>query len=291
MYRAFLPTYNVRNCVRTRNCFARRIIVFAALLSLLSLPNSVRAAGETASTIYFYSPETNINNYSLLKSEFDSYLSGHGQYQFQPFSKQDDFEAFVKGKGNCVLLVSSWHYRAMKDVLPMEPVLVGTINEVSTQKRILSVTRRVSDLESLRGRKVASAGSEDYTRTVLADMLGEERADLVASFKILVVPKDIDALMAVSFGMAKAALTTESSLGKLRRSNPKQHGLLMQLADSDGILLPVVAAPRGTDASVQGLLTVMEGMGKQSAGASCLKMIGLDQLKRIEDSERRILQQ
>ncbi len=34
-------------------------------------------------TVYFFSPETNINNFSSLKTEFDTYFGDKGK--FQPF--------------------------------------------------------------------------------------------------------------------------------------------------------------------------------------------------------------
>ena len=251
----------------------------------------VYAAGNTGTTIYFYSPETNINNFSSLKAEFDSYLAERGDYQLQPFSKQTDFEKFVTGKKDGVLLVSSWHYRKLRDLLRLEPILVGALKNQSTQKRVLSTKKKMKNLADLKGQKIASAGSKEYTTTILRSMLGAENQDLLDSFRILVVPKDIDALMAVSFGMAKAALTTESSLGKLRKINPKQHGLLRQLATSEEALRPVVAAPKGSVTGLQALLAVIEGMGDRPEGVKRLKMIGLDRMKKLEDSERRILQQ
>jgi len=242
-----------------------------------------------APTVYFYSPETNINHYSLLKTEFDTYLAGHGRYRFQPFSKQADFEKFVASKNEVVLLVSSWHFRKLRDTVPLEPVLVGVLRNGSTQRRVLSAKKSVEGLFSLGGQKITSAGSKEFTQTVLLSMLGDARRELVESFKILVVPKDIDALMAVSFGMSKAALTTEGSLDKLRKINPKKHGQLHQLASSEGALLPLVAVSKGSGARVQNLVAVIAAMGDKPEGAKCLKMIGLDGLRKLDDSQKRTL--
>jgi len=122
-------------------------------------------------------------------------------------------------------------------------------------------------------------------------MLGEARRELIGSFKILVVPKDIDALMAVSFGMAKAALTTEGSLDKLQKINPKKRDQLRQLASSEGALLPVVAVSEGSGAQVQNLLAVIAAMGDQPEGVKCLKMIGLDGLRKLDESQKRNLRE
>jgi hypothetical protein len=223
-------------------------------------------------TAYFYSAETNINNFSSLKTEFDAYLSTRGKYLFQPFSQKDTFEENVKSLRDGVLLLSSWHCKMLKDRLPMKPILVGLLNHRPAQTRLLSVKKNDAKMESLRNGSIASAGSEEYTRALLLSMLGEKNRDLVDSTKILIVPKDIDALLAVSFGMAKGALTTESSVSKLKAINPKQYGLLAQVAVSDGILLPVVAVRGNIDASMTRFLSVIEEMGENPAGVELLKM-------------------
>ena len=61
----------------------------------------VISSGAGKTMVYFYSSETNINNFKSLKIEFDRYLSKQGPYEFQPFSSREDFEKHVKDKENC----------------------------------------------------------------------------------------------------------------------------------------------------------------------------------------------
>jgi len=142
---------------------ARFLLPHLTLVLLGGLLPCGPCRAEPVPTIYFYSPETNINHYSLLKAEFDTYLVGHGRYQFQPFSKQADFEKFVAGRKNVVLLVSSWHFKKLRGTVPLEPVLVGVLRNESTQKRVLSSKKSVEGLFSLGGQKIASAGSKEFT--------------------------------------------------------------------------------------------------------------------------------
>ncbi len=240
-------------------------------------------------SIFFYSSETNINNFSMLKGEFDAYLAGQGGYRFQPFSKRVDFERFVLAEKHGLILVSSWHFRLLRQKVALDPVMVGVAAGQSTHRRVLSARNGIEGVAALRGQRIASAGSKDFTLTVLREILGPGQDDLLNSFKILVVPKDIDALMAVSFGMAKAALTAEGSVRKLAKINPKQHALLGPLAVSEGALLPVVAVLNSERATDRDLLTVIEGMGEDAEGAERLRMLGLDRLKRLNESERGLL--
>ena len=265
-------------------------IIRLSLLLLLSFLAFFNATAAFKYTVYFYSPEANINNFRSLKIEFDTYLLHFGAYQFQPFNDRKTFEKFITGRTDGVFLLSSWHYRTLKIQMPMEPILVGVSKGESTQKRVLSANMAVENIASLKGETVASAGSTEYTQNILRQMLGEERKELVTSLKVLPVPKDIDALIAVGFGMAKSALTMENSLAKLAVLNPKQHQRLRQLATSKEILLPIIAMPKSSDNNVKRLLTIIEEMGTETEGVQKLKMLSLDGWKRLDSSEKRMLE-
>jgi len=271
---------------------AAAAVVFAACLHCLLLPSSTaEAETEVGSAVFFYNSETNINNFSMLKGEFDAYLSTKGGHRFQPFSKRTDFERFVLARTQGVILVSSWHFQRLREQMALDPVMVGMSGNECTHKRVLTAKKSIPDATALRGQRIASAGSRDSTITALRKMLPPDQHELIDSLKILVVPKDIDALMAVSFGMAKAALTTEGSLHKLQKINPKQHELLHPLATSEGTLLPVVAVLKGASAGDRNLLAVIEAMGQRPEGVERLRMIGLDRLRKLDESEKQILLQ
>jgi hypothetical protein len=78
----------------------RFLILFSATAILLMglMVFCVISSGEGKIKIYFYSSETNINNFKSLKMEFHRYHSKFGLYEFQPFSARHVFEEHVKGK-------------------------------------------------------------------------------------------------------------------------------------------------------------------------------------------------
>jgi ABC-type amino acid transport substrate-binding protein len=168
----------------------------------------------------------------------------------------------------------------------MQARLVGVLKGKATYKKILTAKNNIINIDSLKGKVVASSGSEDYTKKILMQMHGEENKDIVGSMKILTVPKDIDALMAVGYGMADSALTTERSLTKLAAINPKQYGFLMSLSKSEEILLPIIAAPAQSDEKIRLLIAIIEEMGTALDGKRKLKMLGVDGWKKVEELER-----
>jgi hypothetical protein len=248
------------------------------------------ALASTGQTIFFYNPETSVDNFAALKTEFDTYLAGQGGYSFQPFNDRTTFEKMLMGKPAGVYLLSSWHYSRLSEKIPLEPVLVGTAKGEFLQRKTLTA-KDVSDVAGLQGATIAGAGTEDYLRNLLRQMLGPDKEALVGSFKLLTVPKDLDALMAVGFGMAKAAVSSEASLGKLALINAKQHSQLKSLAASDKSFLLIAAVPKQAQADEASLIKVIEGMGAQPTGEKNLKMLGLDGWKRFDSLDASLSKQ
>lgn len=222
-------------------------------------------------TIYFYNPETNINNFAILKTSFDSYLSTQGNYQFQPFDKQETFEKNLGSKGS-VYLLSSWHFTALQQKFPLQIALLGTFKGSTVQKKILSAKKDIVDFAMLKNATIAGAGSEEYIRSVLQQIDPAKYKDISDTVKILKVPKDIDALMAVGFNMADAAIAAESSLKTLENLNVNQYKQLHSLGESEKSYLLVAATlekPKKDEAKVLEILFNM-------AGQKNLNLLGLD---------------
>lgn len=246
--------------------------------------------GLNIDTLYFYNSETNINNYVSLKIAFDTYLSRFGTFQFQPFSDKDVFEKTLVEKQEGGFLLSSWHYRLLQKKVPIMPVLVGVSHGKSTQRKVLSAKKQISQVELLKGGRIASAANEAYTRTILNQILGERSDEILAQVKLILVPKDIDALMAVGFGIADAALTTEDSLESLAKINEKQYSMLTRLGVSDKQFLALAVVPKKTTAKINALLEILENMNKAPDGESRLGMLGLDGWRRLTQSELKELE-
>ncbi len=226
--------------------------------------------------IYFYNPETNINNFATLKTAFDTYLSTRGGYHFQPFDDRTNFEIAVKQEKGNIYMLSSWHLAALrKQNIPLEIALVRTSKGNTLQRKVLRTKPDITDVVMLKNTVVAGAGSEDYIRSVLQQIGGAGNEALVKDIKILTVPKDIDAVMAVSFGMASAAIAAESSLEKLATINPNQFQQLHNLGSSEPSYLLIAATLKKPEGSELKLLEVLQKMS-ETEGEKQLKLLGID---------------
>jgi len=255
----------------------KRILPVFFIFSVFITGGYWSAHSNTGSFIYFYNPETNINNFATLKTVFDTYLVNHGGYYFQPFDVRENFEAVIKEKKGDIFLLSSWHLKALQQKnVPLEIALVGTSKGNTMQRKVLSAKKDIADVSMLKNTVVAGAGSEEYIHSVIKQILGKDQEALLKDIKILTVPKDIDALMAVGFGMATAAISAENGLNKLAMINPNQFRELHSLGFSEKDYLLIAATLKKTDQQEAQLLEVLRRMPEANEGEENLKLLGID---------------
>ncbi|MDP1666981.1 MAG: hypothetical protein Q8L79_17900 [Methylobacter sp.] len=255
----------------------KRILPVFFIFSVFITGSYWSAYSNVGSIIYFYNPETNINNFATLKTAFDTYLVNHGGYYFQPFDSRENFEAVIQEKKGDIYLLSSWHLKALQQKnVPLKIALVGTSKGNTMQRKVLSTKKDIVDVTMLKNTVVAGAGSEEYIHSVLKQILGKEQEALLKDIKILLVPKDIDAIMAVGFGMASAAISAESSLDKLAMINPNQFRELHGLGFSEKDYLLVAATLKKPEQQEAELLEVLRKMSEADAGGENLKLLGID---------------
>ncbi len=173
--------------------------------------------------IYFYTTDININNFKSLKINFDTYLSKYGHYEFQPFNNKETFETQLKNR-NSVVILSSWHYLEIAKKYNLEATLVAQKKASIVDTKIL-VGKKDIKLQGL----VTSAYNKEYTNELLTSLTKED----INNLSILIVPKEIDALMSVGFGMSKFALVSKESFTLLEEINPFLAKSLKIYSESD----------------------------------------------------------
>lgn len=269
--------------IRSALFHKRMLLLFVFLAMIFAAALSASTAG-TKIIIFFYSSETNINNFKSLKMEFDKYFSDFGLYEFQPFNDRDTFETHIRGKKDCLLMLSSWHYKNIYREYHLRPLLVGVRNGKKDHRRILVAKGAAATLESVKKGAIASASSVAHTRNTLKEMFHSgPDADTA---KILTVPKDIDALMSVGFGMSQSALTSENSLDSLKGINPVLYKEMKTLAEGAPSLLMILAMPEGFTGDSANLLSVIKNMPENPIGKDKIKMLDLDGWNEVDSSDK-----
>ncbi len=269
---------------RHTQTFIRGIRFTVIILILQFFIPHISFADTDTMTICFYSSESNINNYRSLKINFDNYLSRFGPYEFQPFKDKTTFEQQAGIHKSCLLILSSWHYKNLCKKKPLTPILVGEKNSRTMQKRILVVKNRHENpgivLQSL-----SSASSTRHTISIINEIFKNDSL-LTGAIKILTVPKDIDALMSVGFGMSKSALVTEASFNRLKQLNPELYDNMAVLAEGEKALLLVLATPKNISDSCKELIQMFKAMPLDPNGQQVIKMLGIDSLQEVKHEDR-----
>jgi hypothetical protein len=242
-----------------------------------------------AGEVLYFDAESSVNNFQSLKSQFDGYLASRGPYAFRTCPSREEFERTLPGAPGDLVLMSGWHFRRLRPERPLEAVLVGVNKNQTVNKKILCMRRASQVIADLPGRPIAGASSEVFMREVLQGMVGKEHRQAIDAAKVLIVPKDLDALMAVGYGMASAAFVSEKSFDQLQRINPTLAGQLTAVARSEEILRLIVAARPGHDADVSKFLDIVAGMEHTPEGERGLQLLGLDGWKRLSEAEQRAL--
>ena len=258
---------------------AHRLTTVVVLITVVLALTFAAFAEVDKTTIYFYSSETSINNFKSLKMEFDRYLSRLGPYEFQPFSEREAFEKYVKDQKQCILLLSSWHYSKINKEYALTATLAGTRNGQKYQKRVL-----VTKDKSVKTGRIASASSIEHTSSYLRAML--KGKEIIDNIQVLTVPKDIDALMSVGFGMSRMALTSGSALDELEKVNPTLHQKMKIVAEGAESLSLIVAVPKGFSKGAEKIVAVFQNMAADPDGKEKLMMLGLDGWQTLDPSEK-----
>jgi len=138
--------------------------------------------------------------------------------------------------------------------------------------------------ESVKTGRVASASSVEHTNSYLKAMLKGEA--LIDEIQVLTVPKDIDALMSVGFGMSKLALTSGNALDELKKVNPTLHQKMKILAEGEESLSLIVAVPENFRKEAAKIVAIFQNMAADPDGKEKLMMLGLDGWQPLDPSEQ-----
>lgn len=257
--------------------------LLSVLLWGLVLCSGFARAEETV-TVFFFNPEINTARNSILKSEYDQLLGNAGPFRFQPVRDQSVFENLVRTEPKAIFMMSDWHFKKLSKTAPIFSYLIGERNGSTTYKKIL-VRRSTRERDaSFKLSTIASAGNTSYSQNLLREILANRPELTGAMAKILVVPKDLDALLAVGFGMADAAICTEESFQQLSSLYGNQYEQLSVWGESqERNRMTLVAYEHLSEQQVE-LLRFLHSLGFSEAGQRHLRMLGLDRWQPVAES-------
>lgn len=279
--------------------------ILAALLSALAVAASVTAgvtaavaAGVTAGVaedavpppaarpdqtealprFYFFSPDWRPPDLGRLTAAFEQATAAGGvPVSFQAFTRYEDFARQVAEQPPDFLIAPAWmEGESGRSVgIALVPIAHPLRHGKATYRKALMTKPGIDSIDDL------ARGSIAATLYAMGD--GSPGAVLGAfhlaadSAKVVPVPKDVDALLALSFGQVDAALVTSEQYDLLAKSNPSEAGRLRVLAFTPEIRLPPVFACGERDPGLtERLAHVLLGFGETREGPAVLALLGFD---------------
>ncbi|MFC1617428.1 PhnD/SsuA/transferrin family substrate-binding protein [Candidatus Margulisiibacteriota bacterium] len=247
---------------------------------------TIFSSSATALQVHFFVPEANIHDYALLKNIFGNYLANFGEYDFQPYSSQTVFEKAIKSEKKGLFIMSSWLYNKLNTNNNLVVKLVMESSKRNTTKEMLT-TRKDRTLENLlSGGTLATSRSKLFVRKILKELFPNKN---VSKVKIISVPRDLDALISVSYGMAIAAITSKDNFFKMKKIDPLSYKKLKSLAESNEMLRPIVVVYRNQELTYQPLYQVLLKMDKDNKSETLLDLIDFSRWKIIKNKDKKYL--
>ena len=142
---------------------------------------------------------------------------------------------------------------------------------------------KAPDIEAAKPGLIASASSLPYTLSSLKRMLKKYAEQ---TLRVLTVPKDIDALMSVGFGMAKLAFASGNTFDELKAVNPRLCRKMKIVMEGEETLLLILALPEGFTANRKKAIDIIKKMSMDPAGQKRIRMLGLDGWQELDAADR-----
>lgn len=228
--------------------------------------------------LFFFSPDWGPGNLNTLAEAADRALSASGlDLRFQAFARYEDLATQLSSARPALVLVPHWVAAAHGKDLQLEPLLRPTRSGRDTYHKVLMTKGRAASLADLVDSTIAAAAHPAGPPDIPG--LDSSRA------RIIPVPKDIDALLALSFGQVDAALVTRAQFEILSQVNPRGTSDLWEVARTRDVPLPRLYGTRHVDPSRARKLAVgIASLGSTPEGRHLINLLGFDEVELLENT-------
>jgi len=221
--------------------------------------------------ILYYTPKQKTQNYKSLKVLFDSYLKSYGKFEFQPFSDKKTFEKYV-AKSNCLFMLSGYHFKEIAKSYNLKPLLVEKSKNTTSETNVL-IAKGYGRVRGI----VTSAFSTKYTNKLVKKSTGTQ-------LEVLKVPKEIDALMALGYGMSQVAAVSRESFEQLKKVNPSLTKNMRIISESLPIYRMIIASKANRPIDNQ-KIKLFKQMHRDAKGRKLLRLLGVGKIVTLNKNQ------
>lgn len=245
-----------------------RVATIALACLLLGFPARALAAHPT---LFFFSPDFSPGNLSVLTQAVDAYLREAGtETRFQAFVRFEDFRREVAAQRPDFIVVPDWAAtRACigSELVPLaRPIRGGE----SFGRKALIARPGVRSLAELRNASIAATVPPGGSATGSGlDRIRREQPGV----RIIQVPKEIDALLAVAFGQVDAAYVSTRQFDMFAGVNPKLGTELKEIGYAEAMPFPLIYATANADAAE--ITQLRKAIAEVSTSGTGKRLVGL----------------
>lgn len=232
---------------------------------------------------FFFSPQVGSANFSLLKETAETYFRQSGlSLGFHPFARLEDLERESARRHPTFLLVPEWAIQNTCSAERLDTVGRPSRNGLPHDRRALLARKTIPSAAQLAGSAIATT----VHRSAAAGgsgALAQLRADQ-PDVRVIPVPKDVDALLAVGFGQVDAAFVSIAEFERLARVNPQLTANLHEIGYSENAPFPALYATPSADREiVERLSAALVGAPRNPLGREFIGLLGYDQWEQVSE--------
>jgi ABC-type amino acid transport substrate-binding protein len=244
------------------------------------MPASARA-GEPE--FFFFSPQVGSANFSLLKETAETYFRQSGlSLSFHPFARLEDLERESARRNPAFLLVPAWAIENACLAERLDTVGRPSRNGLPHDRRALLARKTISSAAGLAGSAIATTVHRSGAAAG-SGALARLRADQ-PNVRVIPVPKDVDALLAVGLGQVDAAFVSIAEFERLANVNPQLTANLHEIGYSENAPFPALYATPGADGQiVERLSAALVLAARDPLGRELIGLLGYDQWDRVSE--------
>jgi ABC-type amino acid transport substrate-binding protein len=250
----------------------RRVAIIAFACLLLGLPARAHAAHPQ---LFFFSPDFSPGNLSILTQAVDAYLREAGaQTRFQAFVRFEDFRREVAAQRPDFIVVPDWAATPACLGFELVPLAKPVRGGESVGRKALIARTSIRGISDLRNASIAATvppgGSPAGSGL---DRIRREQPGV----RIIQVPKEIDALLAVAFGQVDAAYVSTRQFDMFAGVNPKLGTELKEIGYAETMPFPMIyATASADDAEIAQIRKAISGVSTSGTGKRLVGLLGYD---------------
>lgn len=243
-----------------------------------------------ASDVFLFVPEFDSKRVDSFKSDLQIMLSEAGNYNVEIINSKDHLSERISTNPSSIFIVSSYYYKPFFLETSFQPLLVGEYKGSKTHTKVFLTKKETPNIELLSNTAFSSVGMEGYLRSILSDiLLSRGQSDISQSVLVTTVPKEMDALINLSFGMIKSCLVSQDTISQFAQISAQQLANLKYVAQSKPIFNPLIIMPSNVMTNNPDLFAFFNSLATLPAAQKMLSYIGIETLKPILESEQLLL--